>query len=250
MPQFLVHPCDVDASRALLRDGEARHLVVVLRARPGDPVLVFDGEGRRWAGRFAGGDGSGARIEALSPLPANEPPVALHLAAAVPKGERWDWLLEKATELGVTEIHPVSTGRTVAHVPAERAGAKVERWRQRLVAAAKQCERGRVPRVEPPLELGDFCSGLGARGPGEVRVVLAERSGAPGPRQEGPAPSRVVLAVGPEGGWEPGELRRLEGAGFSPLGLGPRVLRAETAAVAGLCLVQSRWGDLVTPPGP
>ncbi len=252
MPQFLVERADVDrsAARGWLRGDEARHLTRVLRARPGDRVLLFDGHGSRWEGRLLAAGAAEAEIGDLTPLGPQESPLALELVQAVPKGERWEWLLEKATELGVTALWPLVSDRTVAQAAPGRADAKAARWRQRLVAAAKQCERGRVPSLAAPAPLGALLGALGEPAPGEVRLVLAERR----PEEPFPAPAaaprRAILAVGPEGGWTPEELREFRRAGFAPLGLGPRVLRTETAAIAGLALLQAWWGDLVAASAP
>lgn len=254
MPQFLVQPGDLDpaSGSAVLRGEEARHLLRALRARTGDPVSIFAGDGRRWRGLLAQSAGGEARVEGLAPLPPNEAPLTAELIQALPKGERWEWILEKGTELGAARFHPVLTDRTVARVPEARAGDKVERWRKITLAAAKQCERARVPTVAAPLALTQCLAGLGPAGPGELRLALTERQPGPGAggSQEATSPvRRVLLAAGPEGGWSEEDRRCLASAGFRPWGLGPRILRSETAAVAALAVLQARWGDL-EPPGP
>lgn len=261
MPQFLVISSDVDPEEdtALLGAEEARHLTGVLRARPGDRVEIFDGEGRRWQGRLAALDSRAVRVEELVALPSNEPPVGVDLLQALPKGERWEWILEKGTELGVRRFLPLFTARTVARVPADRLDQRVDRWRKIALAAAKQCERGRVPEVCPPRELQPCVHALGPAQPGEVRLFLSEREprAPPGgqcsdPQRIGgdPQVARIVLAAGPEGGWSAEDRRALAAAGFAPWGLGPRILRSETAAVAALAAALVRWGDLEPPDGP
>ena len=246
MPQFLAAPEDIEPIRrvAVLRGEEARHLVVVLRAGAGQRVNVFDGQGHRWTGRFAGGDRREARLDQLEPRPPNESPLEVELIQAVTKGETFEWILEKGTELGAVRFQPVFSARSVPRIPGGRAEEKRVRWCKRVVAAAKQCERARLPSVAAPEDLSAHLSRLGPAQRGERRLFLAERtSGQPSEPGEA-APRLVRIAVGPEGGWEPAERGALDEAGFRPVALGPRILRAETAALAGLVIVQSRWGDI------
>ncbi len=244
MPQFRVNAQDVDeeAGRAVVRGAEARHMSRVLRLRPGQRVQVFDGAGGRWSGVVERA-GAEVWVAGLSRLPGNESTLDLELLVALPKGERWEGVLEKGTELGVARFLPVYTGRTVPRLREDRRAAKVDRWSRIVAAAAKQCERGRVPAVEPPVDLAEALEALGRPRPDEVRIVWAERRG----RDPWPSlrPARVVLASGPEGGWAPEDLGRLTAAGFVTMGLGPRILRADTAAVVGAALAQAQWGDLV-----
>ncbi|MBE0618429.1 MAG: 16S rRNA (uracil(1498)-N(3))-methyltransferase [Proteobacteria bacterium] len=252
MPQFLVQSGDLDAASgtAVLRGEEARHLLRVFRARPGDAVHVFDGEGRRWLGQLVGAGRGEARVEGLAPLPTNEAPVALALIQALPKGERWEWIVEKGTELGVLHFHPVHTARTVSRVPAARGSEKLQRWRKIALAAAKQCERARVPAIAAPLDLRACLAALGQPDAEERRLALTERCrGTRAAETVGPV-LRVVLAAGPEGGWSEEDRTALDAAGFQSWGLGPRILRSETAAVAALAVLQARWGDLERPECP
>ena len=183
------------------------------------------------------------------PLPSNEPPLELWLLQSLPKGDRWSWLLAKGTELGVTRFLPLRSERTVAGGEREADTGKASRWASIAAAAAKQCERGTLPEVLPLATLGDCLRALGQPAPGELRLCLTERQpGAALPR--GCTPSRVILAVGPEGGWSPRDRAPFRDAGFRETGLGPRILRAETAALASLTLAQSLWGDLVAPQDP
>lgn len=249
MPQFLVCPDDVDAktAKAVIRGDEAHHLLAVLRVRRGDPVLLFDGTGHRWS----------ARVEELRPglpevrladlkaLPSNEPSLRLSLIQAMPKGDRWEWLLEKGTELGVNRFVPVHSTHGVVHIAERRGTHKKNRWNSIVTAAAKQCERGRIPDVALPKELPSVLSSLPKICTGEERLVSVPRMSEPHIPSVGPI-RRVLLAVGPEGGWTVEELEAFEKAGFRPLGLGPRILRSETAAICAIVVSQSLWGGLVT----
>ncbi|MBI5017819.1 MAG: 16S rRNA (uracil(1498)-N(3))-methyltransferase [Deltaproteobacteria bacterium] len=252
MPQFLLDPGGLapDARSAVLTGAEAHHLLRVVRTRPGDRVKLFDGRGRRWQGRLAaGGAPDAARVEALEPLPSHEPSLELRLAQSLPKGDRWTWLLEKGTELGVSHFAPLRSRYTVVTPAAGKAQDRRARWTAIALAAAKQCERGVVPDVAEAQDLDAFLSGLGAPAAAEVRLVCLERSTAPPPALAG-RPAHVTVAVGPEGGWSPEEVEALQRAAFLPLSLGPRLLRAETAGVAALVWVLARWGDLVAPGDP
>lgn len=249
MPQFLVDPNDIDENKgvATLRAGEARHLVKSLRARPGDEVLIFDGAGSRWSSRFLQADGEMVELDSLCALPSCEPDGEVHLINGLIKGQRWQWLLEKAVELGATRITPVLTRYTVARPDGARGAVQRERWQLTALGAAKQCERGLVPRVDSPVDFGTFLDGLGEPGEGEMRLACMERlqgRSAPPPfygNQGNPvAGAPVRIAVGPEGGWAADEAVLLENKGFVPLSLGPRILRGETAALAALAFVLKR----------
>jgi 16S rRNA (uracil1498-N3)-methyltransferase len=247
MPQFIVASADLDLARghATLRGAEARHCSAVVRLREGDPLLLTDGAGQRWQGTCASAGVSRVEVERLQPLAANEPELYLELLHGLPKGERWDDVLEKGTELGVGGFRPLYTARSVPQIAAARLDKRLQRWRGKLRAALKQCERGRLPRLMEPVALERCLQQLGPPDAGELRLVLAERStGEPWPAAA--AVRTVRLAVGPEGGWSEEERARLQGAGFRATSLGPRILRTDTAALAGAALIMQRWGDLVS----
>ena len=208
-------------------DAAASHrLRDVLRLRPGDALAVFDGSGGEWeaVAETATGEGVTLRIgEPLDPLP--EPPVAVTLLCVFPRGQRGDWIVEKATELGVAAITPLTSERAVMQ-PGE---GRIERWRRIAVEAAEQCGRASLPAFgEAPPE--------GAlrlvADPGASETVAGALSAVP------PSPA-VAVYVGPEGGWTPQERDRLVAAGARPVSLGPRRLRVETAAIVTLVQVLS-----------
>lgn len=245
MPQFLVAREDVslEQGEATLRGDEAHHLLVVLRARPGKGVLLFDGTGNRWSARLTEQKGAHeARLGSLSPLPSNENRVEVSLVQSVPKGDRWEWVIEKGTELGVSRFVPVHSRRSVAVLSEERQLSRLLRWRGIASAAAKQCERGKIPAVEKPVALSAFLSSLASPEAGEIRVVLTERLDS-APALPAASVGSVLLAVGPEGGWAEEEIQAFHAANFLPVGLGPRILRSDTAALAGLVMIDCRLNE-------
>lgn len=208
---------------------QAHHLGTVLRRGPGDPVLVFNATDGEYAAEVMAlrKDRGSFRLGAQTRPPAPEPPLTLLVAAL--KRDAMDWLVEKATELGATRIQPVLTQRSVA------SHANLERLAAIARGAAEQCERLGVPRMDAALPLHVILDAW----PGEPLLVAAERRSAPPIR----ALARALL-IGPEGGFTPAELDDLAARPFVSLcRLGPRILRAETAAVAGLAALQALGGD-------
>lgn len=235
MPRF---HCAVplQAGHALaLPPGAARH-VQVLRMQPGEPLTLFDGRGGEYAavvermGRseVAVNVGAHDRVE-------REAAQAVHLALGMPANDRMDWLVEKATELGVASIQPLMTAHGVLRLAGERAEKKRAHWEAIAIAACEQCGRNRVPQIHPVRTYADWLGNVGADD-GMQRVVL---SLAPGtrPLTELPAAGAWQVLSGPEGGLSADEEARALAQGFQPARLGPRVLRAETAALAALTLL-------------
>jgi 16S rRNA (uracil1498-N3)-methyltransferase len=234
----------------LLSEEESRHLRDVLRLRAGDEAHVFDGEGREFACVVAepGGRKGAARLEVRgrAEAPSPESPLELTLAVALLKGEKFDLVVQKATELGVAAVSPVLTKRADVRPRDERdAARRLERWRRLALEAAKQSGRARVPVVAGPLDFGALVGA--AAGDDATRVLFAERGGsgldalAAG---AGRARRRVTALVGPEGGWDDEELELARARGWLVVTLGGRTLRAETAAIAVCALLQHLHGDL------
>jgi 16S rRNA (uracil1498-N3)-methyltransferase len=217
---------------------EARHyLADVLRLGPGAPVEVFDGEGGRYPGRLEDGLDTvalGPREEAR----AGAPEIALLFALA--KGEKLDLVVQKATELGAARIVPFAAARSVVRLAAAKAEERAGRWRKIAEEAARQCGRADVPAVSAPVALDAALAGLPAGTasfvfhPGGVPLSHADAAGAPG----------LAAVVGPEGGLTEEELAACRRARATAVSLGPRVLRAETAAIVAVALLQERFGDL------
>lgn len=211
---------------------EAHHLAVVCRLREGDAVCLFNGNGQEYPGRIEAVGKRAVTVEVLaSASPAREFPFRLQVAAAVPKGDRAQFLVEKLTELGVTDFVPLSTARSVVH-PREVKLDKLERY---VIEASKQCGRNVLMRIHPLAAWSTFSS---AELPG--RKLLAHPTGASGAPT--PAAGDVVVAIGPEGGFTDEEVGQAQVAGWEVVSLGPRILRMETAALALAVLMGSGTG--------
>jgi 16S rRNA (uracil1498-N3)-methyltransferase len=244
LPHFLVPPQNVRDGRFHLEPAESRHLAVVLRKKPGDEVRLFDGADRSYRARLESVSPervSGAVLSEEAGGPAL--PYRLRLFQGLPKGDKLEFILEKATELGAAEIVPVDTERSVARVPPDRLAAKRARWEKTVLAAAKQCGRKDLPKVSAPLSL-DEALALCAPGEltllpweGEERLSLKEAL-----RGAVPAPATINVFIGPEGGFSPAEVERARARGALPVTLGPLILRTETAAVAAAAAVLYELG--------
>jgi len=221
----------------------SHHLHGVLRLKPGDALVLFDGAGAEYGATVlrAGKRGVTVTVGERRTV-SRESPLAVTLAQAVSSGERMDYTIQKAVELGAAAIQPLAAQRSVVRLSAERAGRRAEHWRGVAVAACEQSGRNHVPSVGDVLPLGRWLAGLPAPTAGERRLLLSPRAGQR-LRDLGQPPRSVVLLSGPEGGFTPDEEAAAQGAGFHPLGLGLRVLRTETAAVAALSALQALWGD-------
>ena len=214
-----------------LPTGAARH-VQVLRMQPGETVTLFDGRGGQWQATITRMGRSEVQVEVGTHAPIErEAGRAVWLAPGMPANERMDWLVEKATELGVASITPLVAERSVLKLKGERAEKKLAHWQGVAVAAAEQCGRNRVPTVHAAVTLKEWL----ARAEAGERWVLSLSEGTQAlSSKTGSAP--VTVLSGPEGGLSPSEEAIALAAGFAPVTLGPRVLRAETAPLAVLAI--------------
>jgi len=257
MPQFFVAPEDIRRKAFRLTGHEAFHVVKVLRYAPGQSLALFDGQGGRFEGVIERIEPDGSVTGALTAtLKADDAraPVKVHLYLGLLKASHWDYALEKGTELGVASFVPMLTPRTVVLLhEVQRAQAKQDRWARVVMAAAKQCGRAELPPVREPVQFRDAIrackdkglslmawEGLkGAVASERLRLALREAD-----QKRGVEPLDVHLFVGPEGGFSEEEVELAEAEGATVFGMGPRILRAETAAAAALTLVQYELGAL------
>lgn len=224
---------------AVLPADTAMHLTRVLRLRADDTVILFNGDGRDYGGRLLPGGKREAHVLVDTVgEPEAEPPLRLHLAVGVSRGERMDLVIQKAVELGVSAIQPLSTERSMVRLDAERADRRRQHWQGVLVAACEQSGRRRLPTLHATAPLAEWLPA--ATGTRLLLDPRADRSLADLPAPDGTA----TLLVGPEGGLSVPERDRAARAGFLPIHLGPRILRTETAPLAALAAMQALWGDL------
>jgi 16S rRNA (uracil1498-N3)-methyltransferase len=241
IPRIHVPQPLVAGTRVALPAAAAAHLAQVLRLRPGDAVLLFDGDGGEFAAEIEsiGRGGGSAHVRRAVPGRAVESPLRVTLAQGVARGEKMDWILRKATELGVSAIVPLLTGRTQVRLDPERSARRMAHWRAVIVSACEQSGRVRLPSLDEPRSLADWAAGLAADA--GLRLML-DPGGALAVRALEP-PGHVCLVVGPEGGLSPEDGAVLERTGFRGLSLGPRILRTETAGISALAALQALHGD-------
>lgn len=222
---------------------QSHHIARVLRLVAGDALTLFNGDGLEYdaAVEHVANDAVIARIRDRRAA-TGDPLLDIVLGQALSSGERMDYTVQKAVELGVTAIHPLAARRSVVRLSGERGARRVAHWQSIAIAACEQCGRNRIPVIAPVIALDEWLARRDARHPAALRVLLSPRSETglrdlPGPG--GP----IELLAGPEGGLTEDEEARARRNGFVPMRLGPRVLRTETAALAALAAMQALWGD-------
>ncbi|MFO7809148.1 16S rRNA (uracil(1498)-N(3))-methyltransferase [Guyparkeria sp.] len=237
---FVDHELEAGSEIELPAD-TVNYLRNVLRLKDGQPLELFNGRGRRAHGRLAlARREARALVESSEPSP-KESVVPITLMAALAKGEKMELVIQKAVELGVTTIAPVETERSVLELKGARAEKRLTRWRQIMINACEQCGRDTLPIIEPIRSLDQALTAIGTA----IRLVLDPRAQQPlTALRDQPRPKRVALLVGPEGGLTEDEVALAGEHGFRALTIGPRILRAETAAITGVAVLQYQWGDL------
>jgi 16S rRNA (uracil1498-N3)-methyltransferase len=237
LPTFFVDRGNISGDTAVLSGTEAGHMLRSLRMSTGDSFYAFDEEGRRYRMRILEATSRSLRAEVLESFPPEPPPeVAVALLVGLPKADKLDFILEKATELGCSRVIPFRSSRTIPRLDPRDAGNRLLRWERIAQSAAKQCGSGRVPDISPLLPYPDALRAVAAS---DGKVVFYEGEGRFGLKKVlggfGEA-SNVALLIGPEGGFSESEVKEAEAAGFLRAGLGSRILRVETAAVAALSM--------------
>lgn len=239
MPRFFC-PVPLSEGQSLALPATAARHVQVLRLQPGQTITLFNGEGGEWEATIArmGRSDVGVTL-GVHHATERQPARAVHLALGMPANERMDWLVEKAGELGAGSLQPLHTAHSVLRLTGERATKKQAHWQSVAVAACEQCGGNRVPPVHAVADVAVWLKALPPARAGDLRCLLSLAEGTQPLSQvlaSAPADAAVWFISGPEGGLNASEEALALASGFVPVTLGPRVLRAETAAIAALVL--------------
>jgi len=220
-----------------LPEAQAHYIGRVLRLAAGDALQLFDGSGQEFVGELVEVGKKSVQVELREQFAGlAESPLRIHLGQGLSRGERMDWAIQKATELGVAEITPLLSERCEVRLKDERADKRLAHWRQIAVSACEQCGRSRVPLIHPPLPLDAWLEQTAA----ELKLVLHPVAA---PLASHARPTSLAFLIGPEGGLSEAEVQQAQRAGYHAARLGPRVLRTETAPVVALSVAQQLWGD-------
>lgn len=222
-----------------LDENASRHVAKVLRMQLGRELIVFNGEGGEYTAVINDIGKKRVTIELNAFIDADrQSPLEIHLGIGVSRGERMEWVLQKATELGVTKITPLFSERTEVKLTGPRLDKKQQQWQHIIVSACEQCQRNRLPELQAARRLDDWINEADET----ARFVLHHRT--PVTLADTLKPDSIALLIGPEGGLSADEIKRTAQRDFQPLALGPRVLRTETAPLAAISVMQYLWGDL------
>ena len=220
-----------------LPEAQAHYIGRVLRLGVGDAVQLFDGSGLEYRGELIEVGKKNVRVELREQLDGlAESPLQIHLGQGLSRGERMDWAIQKAVELGVAEITPIVSERCEVRLKDERADKRLAHWRQVAISACEQCGRSRLPLIHAPLVLEDWLAQVEA----DLKLVLHPVAE---PLTSHAKPASLAFLIGPEGGLSDAEVDQAVERGFAAARLGPRVLRTETAPVVALAVAQQLWGD-------
>jgi len=248
MHRFFIDPAALTETTALLTDEEARHIITVLRLGVGAEIRLFDGSGRTYAARIS--KVTKSRVEATV-LSINEgapgDKAALHLGLGLLKGKKMDFIIQKATELGVVGLHPfISEFCAAGHVAADREARRLARWEKIIREACKQCNRPLPPTLYPVVEFEPLVKETAGVDYGRKLIFWEQETGQglQGMITQPEEPLKVMVLIGPEGGFSPKEVEMAQGVGFELATLGKRILRAETAALAAIAILQHLLGNL------
>jgi len=226
-------------AEAQLDDKAAHHIGRVLRMQPGQVLSLFNGDGQDYPALIASASKKNVTVQVEQPTAnSSESALEIVLGQTLSKGDRMDYAVQKATEMGVTRIVPLSTERCDVRLKGDREDKRLSHWRSVAISAAEQCGRARVPDILPVMNITEW---LEYSRRCEVRLVLHHRTEQS--LDSLAKPNSVALMIGPEGGLSADEIAQAEKSGFLPVALGPRVLRTETAPVAAIALCQWLWGD-------
>jgi 16S rRNA (uracil1498-N3)-methyltransferase len=246
MKRFLVEAIEPSMDRLTITGREARYINNVLRMKKGQELIIMDGKGQSFACTIEKVSYQEVSVRIKGPLPPQlSSPITITLCQALIKAQAMDYIIQKATELGVGAIQLFSSERTVIKIEPARATAKMSRWREIMKSACRQCNRADLPNLEPP---GSFEEMLESAPNNDIlKILLWENEETLGLKEifNRPSPPPHIWAVvGPEGGFAPDEINAARKSGFQIVGLGNRILRADTAAVSLLSIIEYEWGDL------
>jgi 16S rRNA (uracil1498-N3)-methyltransferase len=220
-----------------LPEAQAHYIGRVLRLTVGTTVQLFDGSGYEYKGTLTEISKKSVQVDIQErSLGLAESRLNIHLGQGLSRGERMDWAIQKATELGATEITPIITERCEVRLKDERADKRLAHWKQVAVSACEQCGRSTLPLIHAPVTLAEWLNEVDS----ELKLVLHPVAK---PLTKHPAPASLAFLIGPEGGLTDIEVTEAQAAGFASARLGPRVLRTETAPVVALAVAQQLWGD-------
>lgn len=220
-----------------LPEAQAHYIGRVLRHAAGDAVQLFDGSGQEFLGELVEVGKKNVRVELRESFAGlAESPLRLHLGQGLSRGERMDWAIQKATELGAARITPIVSERCEVRLKDERADKRTAHWRQIAISACEQCGRSVLPQIDAPISLAEWLQATEA----DLKLVLHPVAA---PLASHARPGSLAFLIGPEGGLSDAEVEQARAAGFHAARLGPRVLRTETAPVVALSVAQQLWGD-------
>jgi 16S rRNA (uracil1498-N3)-methyltransferase len=244
MARFYVPQAQVVQGKITVKGEEVRHIRKVLRLRKGDSLSLFDGLGNEYEGKIDEESSFSVSIEVQTiSRPERESGLQITLGQSLLKGDKMDYLIRKATELGVRRMVPIHSSRSVPFLDESKQSERRERWEKIVIEAAKQCGRSFLPIMDLPMDYPDF---LKKTSEGEHRFILWEGGGErlKDVLKQSDGVREIISLVGPEGGWSREEMKGARKAGFLAVSLGKRILRAETASLSLLSILQYEWGDM------
>jgi 16S rRNA (uracil1498-N3)-methyltransferase len=243
MQRYFINPRQWNGDTIQIEGEDVHHMIRVMRMRPGDRVICCDGQGSDLLAELTDAAGDRVRLQVLEQRPSQgEPGVAVTVAQALLKGDKWEWVLQKGTELGAVSFLPFLSERSVVKLDGNKADKKRERWQKIVKEAAEQSHRGSIPAVQSPVDWNGILEKIRANRP----VLFAyEGGGVPLQQALGEGPfQHMMLVVGPEGGFTPREAEQAQAAGARAVTLGSRILRAETAPLALLSSILYSHGEM------
>jgi 16S rRNA (uracil1498-N3)-methyltransferase len=246
MKRFVVNPEDISGTAPAVRGSQVNHIRNVLRMRAGDHVILVDGSGYEYEAVLKGLSADRVDVEILKKRPANyESPIRLMVAQAFLKDKKMDFLVQHLTEMGMSEWFPLFTEHTVPRPEGKRLASRVERWKTIAAEAVKQCRRTIVPEIHAPVAFRDWIAGDIASD--VIKIAFWEKETVPlkavAPEKKA-SQQAVLVLIGPEGGFSDTEMELARSAGFVTASIGPRILKADTAAIAICALMQYLYGDM------